>query len=229
MEINTENLIDDVAKLAENAEKALAKLVDGSGKPIHRQDLHLEKRNTILSKFNNETSEHLTVIDNAIESLQSELSVLENYNITAMLDVDVLTRANALMPLIQAEAENTDGALLYDQIVNAMNTKDMALLYCYYKCLPNRSRTYESTIKHEDKVKTTKLYREYASELKLLYKRLEAQLTRSKERGEKAAKITSRLSEMTVAKKAIQLRARQATGKEQQILNNQREMIRSWL
>jgi hypothetical protein len=73
------------------------------------------------------------------------------------------------------------------------------------------------------------LHRDFNSELKLLYKKLDEQLTNSKERSEKSAKITSRLTEMAVAKKAIQLRARQATGKEQQIINNQREMIRSWL
>ncbi len=229
MEINTENLIDDVAKLGEDVAKELGKLLDGSGKPILRDDLYTAKRNVILDQFNNETSGRLASIDTEIQSLQAQLSVLESYNITANLDVDVLTRANALMPLIAAEAENTDGALLYAQIVNAMNTKDMALLYCYYKCLPNRSRTYESKYRQDDQVKTITLHREYYSELKLLYKRLDEQLTNSKERSEKSAKITSRLTEMAVAKKAIQLRARQATGKEQQIINNQREMIRSWL
>jgi hypothetical protein len=229
MEINTEHMIDDVAKLAENAEKALGKLVDGSGKPILRDDLYTAKRNVILDQFNNGAAERLAAIDTAVTSLQAQLSELENFNLTANLDVSTLQRANALMAHIQAETENTDGALLHQQIVNAMRKNDTALMYCYWRSMPNRSRTYESKYRQDDQIKTMILHREFNSELKLLYKKLDEQLTNSKERSEKSAKITSRLTEMAVAKKAIQLRARQATGKEQQLINKHREMIRSWL
>jgi hypothetical protein len=229
MDINTDQMIDDVSKLAENVAKELGKLLDGSGKPILRDDLYTAKRNVILDQFNKVADERLVAIDTAVTSLQSQLSELENYNLTASLDTDRLTRANALMPHISNECEKLDGGLLYDQIVNAMHKNDVALMYCYWRSLPNRSRTYESKYRQDDQIKTMILHRDFNSELKLLYKKLDEQLTNSKERSEKSAKITSRLTEMAVAKKAIQLRARQATGKEQQIINKHREMIRSWL
>ncbi len=229
MEINTEHMIDDVAKLAENAEKALGKLLDGSGKPILRDDLYTAKRNVILDQFNKSADERLAAIDTAVTSLQSQLSELENFNLTANLDVDTLNRANALLPHISDECERLDGALLQQQVETAMRKNDTALMYCYWRSLPNRSRTYESKYRQDDQIKTTILHREFNGELKLLYKKLDAQLTGSKERSEKTAKLKNRLTEMAVAKKSIQLRARQATGQEQKNISSHREMIRSWL
>jgi hypothetical protein len=229
MEINTENLIDDVAKLAENVAKELGKLLDGSGKPILRDDLYTAKRNVILDKFNNGAAERLAAIDTAVTSLQSQLSEIENFNLTANLDVDTLNRANALMPHIADETEKLDGALLQQQVETAMRKNDTALMYCYWRSMPNRSRTYESKYRQDDQIKTTILHREFNGELKLLYKKLDAQLTGSKERSETCARITSRLTEMAVAKKSIQLRMRQATGQEQKNINKHRDMIRSWL
>ncbi len=129
MEINTENLIDDVAKLAENVAKELGKLLDGSGKPILRDDLYTAKRNVILDKFNNGAAERLAAIDTAVTSLQSQLSEIENFNLTANLDVDTLNRANALMPHIADETEKLDGALLQQQVETAMRKNDTALMY----------------------------------------------------------------------------------------------------
>ncbi len=229
MEINTENLIDDVSKLAENVAKELGKLLDGSGKPILRDDLFTAKRNVILDQFNKSADERLTMIDTEIQSLQAQLSELESFNLTSALDTDTLNRANALMIHIADETEKLDGALLCQQIENAIRKNDTALMYCYWRSMPNRSRTYESKYRQDDQIKTTILHREFNGELKLLYKKLDAQLTGSKERSETCARITSRLTEMAVAKKSIQLRMRQATGQEQKNINKHRDMIRSWL